>query len=330
MWEGTAMLRPGTLTYTGRIGHAHRHHHAAAQLVFATAGRIGVRDADGNLEEARAALIPAGQTHEMIGAATGLLIFADASSALGRALNTRVRETGLPLGSAAAWVRAAAPLDRTPLLHPHGEPPRADTPRSTRNASGVSAAERGAPVSACRCACPPSAPGAACPSRHGAAVGGPPAHAAAAAPATHAPTAGGSTTGTPTAGSGFPAGLLARLVGAEGGGTGPEHPALRRALALLPGMLDGPVRLRDLAEAVGISASRLGHLFAEEVGMGFPPYLRWARLRHAMEHARLGGTLTTAAHAAGFADSAHLTRVCHEMFGLAPSELVRRVALVRS
>jgi transcriptional regulator GlxA family with amidase domain len=38
-----------------------------------------------------------------------------------------------------------------------------------------------------------------------------------------------------------------------------------------------------------------------------------------------GGTLTDAAHAAGFADSAHMNRVCHEMFGLAPSEAVRRL-----
>ncbi|MBF6183227.1 helix-turn-helix domain-containing protein [Nocardia otitidiscaviarum] len=241
----------------------------------------------------------------MIGAATGLLIFADASSALGRALNARVRETGLPPGSAAAWVRAAAPLDRTPLHHPLGELPRDRRSGDTRpneqlpgHDSGHSSAE--------------------------------PADAAGDTPTTHGPAGGGSAAGTLAADSGLAADLLARLVGDEGGGAGPEHPALRRALVLVPGMLDGPVRLTELAGAVGISASRLGHLFAAEVGMGFPPYLRWARLRHAMEHARRGGTLTAAAHAAGFADSAHLTRVCHEMFGLTPSELVRRVALVRS
>jgi AraC family transcriptional regulator len=42
-----------------------------------------------------------------------------------------------------------------------------------------------------------------------------------------------------------------------------------------------------------------------------------------------GGSWTEAAHAANFADSAHLTRTCRRMFGLAPTsarveELERR------
>ncbi|MGW3353179.1 AraC family transcriptional regulator [Nonomuraea rubra] len=104
---------------------------------------------------------------------------------------------------------------------------------------------------------------------------------------------------------------------------GPHHPALRQALELLPELLAGPVRLTDLADAVSLSASRLGHLFTAELALPFPAYLRWARLRRAAELARDGATLTQAAHGAGFADSSHLTRVCHEMFGLAPSHLVQ-------
>ncbi|MDP9868088.1 MULTISPECIES: helix-turn-helix transcriptional regulator [Streptosporangium] len=103
---------------------------------------------------------------------------------------------------------------------------------------------------------------------------------------------------------------------------GPRHPALRQALESLPGLLAGPVRLTDLAGVVGLSASRLGHLFAAELALPFPAYLRWARLRRAAELARDGADLTRAAHGAGFADSSHLTRVCHEMFGLAPSHLL--------
>lgn len=105
----------------------------------------------------------------------------------------------------------------------------------------------------------------------------------------------------------------------------PLHPALRQAVAVLPTMLDHSVHLGQLAAAVGISASRLGHLFSDELGLPFRPYVRWARLQRAIDHARNGGTLTDAAHAAGFADSAHLTRVSHEMFGLAPSLLARAV-----
>ncbi|NEE09493.1 helix-turn-helix transcriptional regulator [Streptomyces sp. SID7499] len=103
------------------------------------------------------------------------------------------------------------------------------------------------------------------------------------------------------------------------------HPAVRRAMDRTQRLLGGPVRLQDVAEAVGLSPSRLGHLFAEELGVPFPVYVRWARLRRAMELVRVGATLTQAAHGAGFTDSSHLTRVFREMFGLAPSTIVRSV-----
>lgn len=100
-----------------------------------------------------------------------------------------------------------------------------------------------------------------------------------------------------------------------------RHPGLRKAVDLLPGLVHGPVRLTQVAEAVSLSADRLGRLFAEQLGLSFPAYLRWVRLRAAMDWLRGGGTLTDAAHAAGFTDSAHLNRVCHAMFGLAPTGL---------
>ncbi|MFG2294477.1 helix-turn-helix transcriptional regulator [Streptomyces sp. NPDC048603] len=117
-------------------------------------------------------------------------------------------------------------------------------------------------------------------------------------------------------------GDLARLVAREHP-AGPAHPAVRAATARIRTLLGGPIRLEDVAAAAGISPSRLGHLFAQEVGMSFPTYLRWARLRRAIELVRAGSTLTRAAHGAGFSDSSHLTRVVHEMFGTAPSELLR-------
>ncbi|MEW2138865.1 AraC family transcriptional regulator [Streptomyces sp. NPDC005409] len=118
--------------------------------------------------------------------------------------------------------------------------------------------------------------------------------------------------------------LLLAVASAQGAAGG-THPAVRAAIARTQSLLGGPIRLDDVAAAAGISPSRLGHLFAQEVGMSFPTYLRWARLRRAMELVRAGATLTRAAYGAGFSDSSHLTRVVHEMFGLAPSELLRGV-----
>jgi AraC-like DNA-binding protein len=104
-----------------------------------------------------------------------------------------------------------------------------------------------------------------------------------------------------------------------------RHPAVRQAVALIPGRLADGVRLADLAATVGISPSRLGHLFAVELGLSYSAYVRWARLQKVVEALRSGDTLTGAAHAAGFTDSAHMTRMCRRVFGIPPSEFVRHL-----
>jgi AraC-like DNA-binding protein len=105
------------------------------------------------------------------------------------------------------------------------------------------------------------------------------------------------------------------------------HASVREAIRLLPDMLTGPLRLSDVAAAVHLSADRLGRMFARDTGMSFPAYIRWARLIRIIEVARAGGTLTDAAHAAGFTDSSHANRAFHEMFGITPVELHRSVQL---
>jgi|GEM_PF-5122893 len=47
----------------------------------------------------------------------------------------------------------------------------------------------------------------------------------------------------------------------------------------------------------------------------------WRRLLHVWTPFMNGETLSSAAHAAGFADSAHLSRTSRTMFGLPPSVL---------
>jgi len=45
----------------------------------------------------------------------------------------------------------------------------------------------------------------------------------------------------------------------------------------------------------------------------------WMRLRAALTEALATGSMTDAAYAAGFSDSAHFTRTCRTMFGLPPT-----------
>lgn len=95
-----------------------------------------------------------------------------------------------------------------------------------------------------------------------------------------------------------------------------------RALAYIRARDPRGLSQEEVAGAVFLSASRFAHLFTEEVGLPFRRYLLWRKLNLAIEEFSRGGTLSAAAHAAGFSDSAHLTRTFYQMFGLSPSVMV--------
>jgi AraC family transcriptional regulator len=96
-----------------------------------------------------------------------------------------------------------------------------------------------------------------------------------------------------------------------------------KALDLLRARIRRPVRLVDAAGAAALSPGRFRHLFVQETGTAFRAYVLWLRLNVAIECSMAGGSWTEAAHEAGFADSAHLTRTFKRMFGMTPATLVR-------
>lgn len=72
-----------------------------------------------------------------------------------------------------------------------------------------------------------------------------------------------------------------------------------------------------------LSPSRFAHLFREQVGLPFSRYMLWRKLTRAMVAVASERTIAAAAHAADFADAAHLTRTFYQMFGMAPSVLMQ-------
>jgi AraC family transcriptional regulator len=94
-----------------------------------------------------------------------------------------------------------------------------------------------------------------------------------------------------------------------------------RAVAYIRSHLDGPLTLEEVANEACLSPSRFRHLFVEQTGTALRPYVLWRRFLLAWEIVMRGGSLSTAAHSAGFADAAHLTRTSHRMFGFPPSAL---------
>jgi AraC family transcriptional regulator len=96
-----------------------------------------------------------------------------------------------------------------------------------------------------------------------------------------------------------------------------------QAISLIRRSLDKPITLAAVAKAVRRSPSRLAHRFREATGLPLRRYVLWSRLRAAAEEAMRGASLTEAAHRAGFADSAHLSRTFRAMFGVTPSLLFK-------
>lgn len=78
------------------------------------------------------------------------------------------------------------------------------------------------------------------------------------------------------------------------------------------------------ARIADLSPSRFQHLFTQQAGVPFRRYRVWSRLRQAWLRVAQGSTMTQAAHAAGFFDSAHLAREYRRTFGKAASNGIRR------
>jgi AraC-like DNA-binding protein len=114
--------------------------------------------------------------------------------------------------------------------------------------------------------------------------------------------------------------FLARLAG-TGRPQKPTDPRILKALDWIARHVDEPLSLANAAGAAGLSESRFRHLFVAETGVAFRPYVLWTRLNRALEMGFGGTSWTEAAHATGFADSAHLTRTCRRMYGLFPTSL---------
>lgn len=86
-------------------------------------------------------------------------------------------------------------------------------------------------------------------------------------------------------------------------------------------MLATGMGVREVAHGIGLSESRVTHLVGAQFGAPPSTWRRWLRLRDAVDRVAAGASVTEAAHAAGFADSSHMSRTCRTTLGLPPSAL---------
>jgi len=103
------------------------------------------------------------------------------------------------------------------------------------------------------------------------------------------------------------------------GPTATSDERVLRAVRYVNEHLSAPLTLKQVASVAHLSPSRFRHLFSEQTGMALRQYILWRRFVSVWEHRMNGASLSAAAHAAGFADSAHLARTSRRMIGIPPS-----------
>ncbi len=73
--------------------------------------------------------------------------------------------------------------------------------------------------------------------------------------------------------------------------------------------------LDELARSVGVSYTRMSHLFTQSLGISLRNYQLWLKIHNALNMLYAGATLTEIARTTGFADLAHLSRVSRQALG---------------
>jgi AraC-like DNA-binding protein len=91
-----------------------------------------------------------------------------------------------------------------------------------------------------------------------------------------------------------------------------------------------PVKIKELAELVFLSPSRLIHLFTMQVGIPIRKYILWARLLKSLQQILNSTNFTSAALEGGFSDAAHFNRTFKRMFGLNPTLLLKNSQIIQA
>jgi AraC-like DNA-binding protein len=84
------------------------------------------------------------------------------------------------------------------------------------------------------------------------------------------------------------------------------------------------VTIKSLAEKICLSESRLRSLFKEVKGVSLYRYILWNKIRYATNQIMAGYSVNEAAIDAKFTDSSHFHKMMVKMFGISPSDFLRK------
>lgn len=106
-------------------------------------------------------------------------------------------------------------------------------------------------------------------------------------------------------------------------------PRIVRAIELIKADVSCNQSITYLAEQVGLSVPRLTQLFRQKIGIPIRRYRQWHRLFVTSVGVARGMSLTEAAVAAGFTDSAHFSHTFRSIIGMTPSAVLAHPQGVR-
>lgn len=119
---------------------------------------------------------------------------------------------------------------------------------------------------------------------------------------------------------------LERRINPRGRPYEPVDPRVEAVIRLIQANIAENTSVEELASAVNLSVSRLVQLFREHVGVPIRRYRQWHRLFVTVAGVERGETLTSAAIAAGFTDSAHFSHTFRMTLGMTPSDILAMLA----
>lgn len=104
-------------------------------------------------------------------------------------------------------------------------------------------------------------------------------------------------------------------------------PRIRRALDIMGSDLSSPFSVDGLARACGLSASRLTHLFRDQVGASPQRFSERCRLNRAAELLRHGGmAIGEIAQEVGFDNAFYFSNRFRKAFGKSPRDFAKALA----
>ena len=115
---------------------------------------------------------------------------------------------------------------------------------------------------------------------------------------------------------------LETVINPDGDAYPASDPRIEKVIQLIKDNITTNVSAEELAQQVNLSVSRLVELFREQVGVPIRRYRQWHRLFVTFTGVQQGESLTNAAIAAGFTDSAHFSHTFRMTLGMTPSDIL--------